>query len=86
MPSSPFLFCQAITNCYKPPPKQSYDLNFIKVTLTTVAELYNDDDDTINHHGFHRQVNKDTMEKDGKVHDQLPVLINLVLNTNTSFN
>ena len=28
----------------------------LKVTLTTVAELYNDDDNTINHHGFTRKV------------------------------
>ena len=27
-----------------------------KVTLTTVAELYNEDDNTINHHGFTRKV------------------------------
>ena len=28
----------------------------LKVTLTTIAELYNDDDNTINHHGFTRKV------------------------------
>ena len=27
-----------------------------KVTLTTIAELYNEDDNTINHHGFTRKV------------------------------
>ena len=32
-----------------------------KVSLTTIAELYNEDDNTINHHGFTRKVG---MEKE----------------------
>ena len=28
----------------------------LKVTLTTVAEFYNEDNNTINHHGFKRKV------------------------------
>ena len=28
----------------------------LKVTLTTVAEFYNEDNNTINHHGFKREV------------------------------
>ena len=35
----------------------------LKVTLTTVAELYNDDGNTINHHGFKRKI----MKEGGKV-------------------
>ena len=33
-----------------------------KVTLTTVAELYNEDDNTINHHGFTRKVGMEEMK------------------------
>ena len=42
-----------------------YWCNFamLKVTLTTVAELYNDDGNTINHHGFKRKI----MKEGGKV-------------------
>ena len=39
----------------------------LKVTLTTVAELYNDDGNTINHHGFKRKI----MKEGGKVKNPL---------------
>ena len=46
-----------------------YWCNFamLKVTLTTVAELYNDDGNTINHHGFKRKI----MKEGGKVKNPL---------------
>ena len=34
----------------------------LKVTLTTVAELYNDDGNTINHHGFKRKIMKEEVK------------------------
>ena len=40
-----------------------YTDDMLKVTLTTVAELYNDDGNTINHHGFKRKI----MKEGGKV-------------------
>ena len=40
---------------------------FEKVTLTTVAELYNDGDNTVNHHGFARQVEREGTESEKKV-------------------
>ena len=33
------------------------------MSLTTIAEIYNEDDHTINHHGFERNV-KDTGRED----------------------
>ena len=45
--------------------------------MTTVAELYNEDDHTVNHHGFSRNVK----EKDiGKVGDHQNPILNDKLN------
>ena len=40
---------------------------FEKVTLTTIAELYNEGDNTVNHHGFARQVEREGNESEKKV-------------------
>ena len=40
---------------------------FEKVTLTTVAELYNEGDNAVNHHGFARQVEREGNESEKKV-------------------
>ena len=39
---------------------------FEKVTLTTVAELYNEGDNAVNHHGFARQVEREGNESEKK--------------------
>ena len=40
--------------------------DIFKVSLTTIAELYNEDDNTINHHGFTRKVGME--EEKVKIH------------------
>ena len=40
-----------------------FHFSYLKVSLTTIAEIYNEDDHTINHHGFERNV-KDTGRED----------------------
>ena len=40
-----------------------FHFSCLKVSLTTIAEIYNEDDHTINHHGFERNV-KDTGRAD----------------------
>ena len=43
----------------------------LKVTLTTVAEFYNDDSNTINHHGFKRKVME---EEKVKIHHNTAII------------
>ena len=40
-----------------------YNDSNLKVSLTTVAELYNEDDSVINHHGFERDVKMEDKER-----------------------
>ena len=45
------------------PDRHFIKMILLKVSLTTVAELYNEDDSVINHHGFERNVNKEDNER-----------------------
>ena len=51
-----------------------------KVTLTTVAELYNEDDNTINHHGFTRKVGMEEVKV--KIHHTTLRFTIIMLNYN----
>lgn len=42
-----------------------------KVSLTTIVELYNEDDNTINHHGF----NRDVQAKGNKIEEKVKKII-----------
>ena len=45
------------------------------VSLTTIAEIYNEDDHTINHHGFERNVKDTGRENELKVDSRFTVHI-----------
>ena len=51
-----------------------------KVTLTTIAELYNEDDNTINHHGFTRKVGMEEVKV--KIHHTTLRFTIIMLNYN----
>ena len=54
--------------------------DMFKVSLTTIAELYNEDDNTINHHGFTRKVG---MEEEKVKIDHTTINFTIIWNNNS---